>query len=180
MTILREDGIYPHICSVRKMKRIMIERTLHKKRKDYGDCCNNNPQRARNKLSHRLWLRSLAGRQCHQGVGRHLQVLSPIMIFESFILMITSQVLAYMLIKHDMKIMTLRLIILLRHLRFTMRHHIMHRNDCHGDVANHKNHFSSSFLHRLHTQQKVIFIRYYFNNFWNQDNLTPLKIIISI
>ena len=28
MTILREDGIYPQICSVRKMKRIiMIERT---------------------------------------------------------------------------------------------------------------------------------------------------------
>ena len=132
---------------------IMIERTLHEKRIDYGDCCNNNPQGARNQLSHRLWLRSLAGRQCHQGVGRHLQVLSPIMIFESFILMIISQVLAYMLIKHDMKIMTLRLMILLLYLRFTMRHHIMHRNDCHGDVANHKNHFSSSFLWEKETSR---------------------------
>ena len=65
-----------------------------KKRIYFEDCCNNNLQGARDQLSHRLWLRSLAGGQCHQGVGRHLQVFSPIIIFESFILMIISQVLA--------------------------------------------------------------------------------------
>ena len=43
--------------------------------------------------------------------------------------------------------------ILLLHLRFTMRHHIMHRNDSHGDVANHKNHFSSSFLWEKETSR---------------------------
>ena len=57
----------------KEMKRIiMIERT--QKRIYFEDCCNNNLQGARDQLSHRLWLRSLAGGQCHQGVGRHLQV----------------------------------------------------------------------------------------------------------
>ena len=50
-------------------------------------------------------------------------------------------------------IMTLQLMILVLHLRFTMRHHIMHRNDSHGDVANHKNQFSSSFLWEKETSR---------------------------
>ena len=83
-----------HLLCSKNEKNNNVRKDTSQKRKDYGDCCNNNPQRARDQLSHRLWLRSLAGRQCHQGVGRHLQVLSPIMIFESFILMIISQVLA--------------------------------------------------------------------------------------
>ena len=149
----RGRDIPTHLLCSKNEKNNNDRKDTSQKRIDYGDCWNNNPQGARDQLSHRLWLRSLAGRQCHQGVGRHLQVLCSLMIFESFILMIISQVLAYMLIKHDMKIMTLRQMILLLHLRFTMRHHIMHRNDCHGDVANHKNHFSSSFLWEKETSR---------------------------
>ena len=107
----RGRDIPTHLLCSKNEKNNNDRKDTSQKRIDYGDCCNNNPQGARDQLSHRLWLRSLAGRQCHQGVGRHLQVFPPIMIFESFVLMITSL---------DMKIMTLRLMILLLHLRFTI------------------------------------------------------------